>query len=63
MPVTINEVEINTTVTDTTNSNQQSGADNSKSEGAGKISTDEMDKIIEACMLRVRQLLDDLKER
>lgn len=63
MPVTINEVEINTTVADTTNSNQQSGADNSNSQGAGKISTDEMDKIVEACMLRVRQLLDDLKER
>jgi len=61
MPVTINEVEINTTVADTTNSNQQSGADNSK--GAGQLSVEDMDKIIETCMLRVRQLLDDLKER
>lgn len=61
MPVTINEVEINTTVADTTNTNQQSGADNSK--GAGQLSVEDMDKIIETCMLRVRQLLDDLKER
>jgi Family of unknown function (DUF5908) len=60
MPVTINEVEINTTVADTSNANQEGGKDAKK---GGGMSPEEMDNIISACMLKVRQLLDDLKER
>lgn len=62
MPVTINEVEINTTVTDTSAASAKGGGKDAKG-GGGGMSPEEIEKIIEACMLRVRHYLDDLKER
>ena len=60
MPVTINEVEVNTTVTENSGSNNSSGKEGGKD---GKTSPEDIDKIIEACMLKVKELLDEHKER
>jgi Family of unknown function (DUF5908) len=61
MPVTINEVEINTTVTENQGSQTQSGGAGASKDG--KPSPEEMERIIDACMIRVKELLDELKER
>lgn len=59
MPITINEVQINTTVNEST-SNAASSASGT---GGGGISVKEKEQIIAECLRRVAEMLETLKER
>jgi hypothetical protein len=60
MPITINEVQINTTVNEST-SNAASSAPGTG--GGGGISIKEKEQIIAECLRRVAEMLETLKER
>lgn len=61
MPVTVNEVELNTTVNETA-SNKSEGGKDSGAKG-GSMSEDEKEELIQQCLDRVAALLETLKER
>lgn len=61
MAVTINEVQVNSTVTNTSNSSSESGA--AKGAGKGELSTKDKEEIIQECLRRVHELIESMKER
>ena len=59
MPITINEVEIVTNVNESTSASSSS----SSSQQGGAMSSVDKELLIQECLNRVRELLEDLKER
>jgi hypothetical protein len=61
MAVTINEVQVNSTVTNTSNSSSETGA--AKGAGKGELSIKDKEEIIQECLRRVHELIESMKER
>ena len=62
MPVTVNEVELNTTVNETASNKSAAGKD-SGGKGGGSMSEEEKEELIQECLDRVTALIESLKER
>jgi hypothetical protein len=60
MPITINEVQINTTVNE---GSSNSSSSTSAASGGGNMSVKEKEQIIQECLRRVAEMLETLKER
>jgi hypothetical protein len=58
MPITVNEVVVNTSVNETASNN--TSADN---KGGGGMSTKEKELLIEECLRRVAEMLEDRHQR
>lgn len=59
MPITINEVEIVTNVQESVGANSATG----NPQQGGSMSTTDKENLIQECLARVKELLEDLKER
>ncbi len=57
MPITINEVEIITNVNESASNSPSGGA------SSGPMSAVDKEILIQECLARVKELLEDLKER
>ncbi len=64
MSVTVNEVQVNTTVNEASGPApaQKAGGKQGANGGAG-MSAEDKEKLIDECLARVRDLLEELKER
>ena len=63
MAVTVNEVQVNTTVNEASGPAPAQKAGGNKSGGGNGISAEDKEKLIDECLIRVRELLEELKER
>lgn len=60
MPITVNEVVVNTSVNETASNND---ANANKGEGGGGMSVKEKELLIEECLRRVAEMLEDRHQR
>lgn len=63
MAVTINEVQVNSTVSNTSNSSATSESGAGKGAGKGELSNKDKEEIIQECLRRVHELIESMKER
>lgn len=63
MAVTVNEVQVNTTVNEASAPAPAQAGGKKGSDGTGGMSAEDKEKLIDECLARVREMLEELKER